>query len=111
MADELVIRIEDGTINFVYTDELADLCDVGEMAVCRASHVEPHPLKTGWIADMTPSCAVGGAVVLGANGPMPMRPNAEGGLAIGSWDHIEPFKTRQEALAAERAWLTEHKGL
>jgi hypothetical protein len=52
--------------------------------------VEPHPTKNGWLADMRP---VDGPV-LGANGTS-----------------SEPFKTRAEALAAEREWLRKEKGL
>jgi len=66
---------EDGTIQFVYDDALVDVFGP-EATVRRASHVEPAP-GGGWIADMAPVC-----------GPM-----------------LGPFKTRAEALAAERGWL------
>jgi hypothetical protein len=90
---EHTIRIEGGHVKFVYDDELGDLLDEGTPAVCRVSHVEPVTMLddngrpyAGWQADMRP---VGGPV-LGAN---------------------TPFKTRAEALAAERCWLTKEKGL
>ncbi len=87
------IRIKDGHIRFVYDDELADLLDLGDAAVCRVSHVEPYDgsggdefaalHKNSWTADMRP-----------VDGPV-----------------LGPFKTRAEALAAERAWLTKERGL
>ena len=88
------IKIENGTMSFVYDDALADLCDAGDTIVNRVSHVEPYDGSGGdvfaskhagswWTADMGP-----------VDGPV-----------------LGPFKTRSEALAAERAWLTEHRGL
>ena len=80
------IKITNGSLSFVWDDALADLLDVGDATIERASHVEPCD-GTGdglwWTADMGP---VGGPV-------------------------LGPFKTRADALAAERAWLTEHRGL
>jgi len=82
---------EDGLVEHVYDDALADLFDgEGEVVTERASHVEPSskllarftPLaRQGWVADMSP---VGGPLLL------------DGG---------QPFATRVEALAAERKWL------
>lgn len=105
------IKIKDGHVLFVYDDELGDLMDEGTVAVCRASHVEPHPTRTGWLADMRPS----GGPVLGLAGEW--QPTHDKGLAElpeEDMQHIgmlDPFKTRQEALAAEREWLTKEKGL
>jgi len=66
----------------VYDDEIADvLPTLGTFNIARASHVEP--VGGAWIADMSPS----------------------GGDVIG------PFPLRADALAAERAWLREHRGL
>ena len=76
------IKIENGRLSFVYDDALADLLTEGAAIVNRVSHVEPAPTG-GWTADMAP-----------VDGPV-----------------LGPFKTRAEGLAAERAWLTEHKGL
>jgi len=67
-----------GTISAIYDDRLADFLAPGETTIKRASHVEPHP-DGGWLADMSPS---GDNVVLG------------------------PFRLREEALNAERDWLT-----
>lgn len=65
----------DGTVRFVWDDELAELLPLGTSAITRASHVEPTPL--GWTADMGPS----------------------GGERLG------PFPLRGLALAAEHQWL------
>lgn len=96
-SDELDILIEaDGTVRFVYDDRLAEVFEGEEATTVRASHVEPH--GDGWTADMRPS----GGPVLFANGAW------DGG----TWDHVaEPFKTRQQALDAEREWLRREKGL
>lgn len=77
-----VIRITNGHLSFVYSDELADLLDTGAATVRRVSHVEPSP-EGGWTADMSP---VGGPV-------------------------LGPFPLRQTALDAERDWLRQERGL
>ena len=79
---EHTFRIENGHLSFVYDDAVADLLDEGTVAVCRVSHVEPAD-GGGWTADMSP---VGGPV-------------------------LGPFGLRQQALDAERAWLTKERGL
>ena len=72
----LDIYIEaDGAVRAIYDDVLTELLDPADMRVCRASHVEPA--AGGWTADL----ALMGGGVLG------------------------PFRTRAEALAAERRWL------
>lgn len=77
MSDLTIYVGDDGTIEHVYDDALADLFEgEGSISTTRASHVEPHP-NGGWLADMGP---VGGPV-------------------------LGPFHLRAEALAAERAWL------
>lgn len=68
-----------GTVECLY-DEALNLAQIGQLTIARASHVEP----TGsgqWTADLTP-----------ANGPV-----------------LGPFRTRTEALHAERIWLEEHR--
>jgi hypothetical protein len=88
------IKIENGHLSFVYDDVLIDLLDTGTASVERVSHVEPYDGSGGepfaskhagswWTADMGP-----------VDGPV-----------------LGPFKTRAEALAAERAWLTKERGL
>lgn len=115
---EHTIKIEDGHLRFVYDDELGDLLDEGTVAVCRVSHVEPMPGGKGWYADMRP---VRGPVLF-ANGQIDcdcgeagqnMEPVDTLLRGLPSDDHlcVIPFETRAEALAAERAWLTAHKGL
>lgn len=69
----------DGTVRFVYADELADLRGLlGEHRTRRASLVEP--LGDGWVADMRLS----------------------GGPVLG------PFPSRALALAEEVDWLIAH---
>lgn len=88
------IRIVDGVVSFVYSDDLRELLTIGEATVARVSHVEPYDGSGGeafaarhdgiwWTADMTP-----------VEGPV-----------------LGPFRTRQAALDAERRWLAEHRGL
>ncbi|MDM4018960.1 hypothetical protein [Roseiconus lacunae] len=68
----------DGSIRTIY-DESLDLAQFGCQSIRRASHVEPLTGKL-WSADLSP---VGGPI-------------------------LGPFPQRSEALAAERAWLSEH---
>lgn len=80
---EQTINIDSaGIIEFVWDDEIETLRDEGKTRIVRASHVEPTE-DGRWIADMAPS----------------------GGGILGS------FSTRGEALAAEREWLKQHRGL
>jgi hypothetical protein len=65
----------DGGVRCIY-DETLDLRELGRLSITRASHVEPDSAGNWW-ADM----GLSGGPVLG------------------------PFKTRGEALAAERGWL------
>ena len=68
----------DGSLSFIYDDRLADLLDEGEAVTRRASYVEPS--ENGWTADLAP-----------VNGPV-----------------LGPYRLREQALAAEVAWLREH---
>lgn len=83
MDDDILIG-EDGSIRFVYTDLLDEVFDGEDRTTRRVSNVEPAD-GGGWTADMALAGAEG--VVLG------------------------PFRTRQAALAAERRWLRENRGL
>jgi hypothetical protein len=74
---EIVITTN-GIVRCIYSDEL-DLQNIGNLSICRASHVEPTECGQ-WTADLSPS----------------------GGPLLG------PFKRRSEALAAETAWLEIH---
>lgn len=56
----------DGTITSIYDDALTELIDQGTARITRASHVEPNPNGSGWIADMSP---MGGPLL----GPAPLR--------------------------------------
>ena len=66
----------DGDVKCIY-DEALDLREIGKLQITRASHVEPDA-EGFWRADMGPS----------------------GGPVLG------PFRSRTEALGAERAWLS-----
>jgi hypothetical protein len=65
----------DGVARCIY-DEALDLREIGKLQITRASHVEPDA-EGYWWADMGP---VDGAV-------------------------LGPFRSRTEALGAERGWL------
>jgi len=67
-----------GSVRCVYDDAL-DLHSLGRIDIRRGSHVEPDD-HGHWQADMSP-----------VNGPI-----------------LGPFKRRQDALKAERAWLLAH---
>jgi hypothetical protein len=65
----------DGSVEFIYSDSLLPLTNLGSCRITRASHVEPS--DGGWTADLSP-----------VSGPV-----------------LGPYRTRQEALDAEVAWL------
>jgi hypothetical protein len=67
-----------GTVRGVYSEAI-DLAQLGELAIRRASHVEPDA-SGHWWADLAPV----------------------GGPKLG------PFDRRSEALAAESKWLEDH---
>jgi hypothetical protein len=73
-----IVVEEDGTIRFIYSDDLRGLLQQGAASITRASHVEPCGL--GWTADMGP-----------VNGPI-----------------LGPYTTRAEALEAEVNYLHNH---
>jgi hypothetical protein len=70
-----------GDVRCIY-DEALDLREIGKLQISRASHVEPDA-EGYWCADMGPS----------------------GGPVLG------PFRSRSQALGAERAWLAMQKHL
>ena len=65
----------DGRIEFIYSDSLLPITQLGACHITRASHVEPS--DGGWTADLSP-----------VSGPV-----------------LGPYRTRQEALDAEVTWL------
>jgi hypothetical protein len=65
----------DGVARCIY-DEALDLRELGKLQITRASHVEPD-VEGYWFADMGP-----------VDGPV-----------------LGPFRSRTEALGAERGWL------
>jgi hypothetical protein len=69
----------EGTMRCLYAETI-DLAELGHLAIDRASHVEPD--ETGhWIADLSP-----------VSGPT-----------------LGPYAARSLALAAEAAWLEQHR--
>jgi hypothetical protein len=77
---ELVVKIDvEGTMHFIWSDELVSLLEAGKGTIRRASHVEPTT-RGLWGADLSP-----------VDGPI-----------------LGPFRTRREALDAEVAWLHEN---
>lgn len=109
MHDEDILIDEHGNIRFVYSDTLDAVFSDESRVTRRASHVEPHPLRDGWLADMRPS----GGPVLGRG--WQRTPEAiEWSLAHEGNDGIRslpPFSTRADALEAEREWLRKERGL
>ena len=67
-----------GTVHCLYGEEL-DLPQLGSLAIVRGSHVEPDS-SGQWTADLSP-----------VHGPI-----------------LGPFRSRSEALTAERQWLEAH---
>lgn len=77
-----IFILSDGTVKFLYYDELKPLLGIGDVDVKRASHVDPEKTADGlkWFADLAP-----------VNGPK-----------------LGPFETRADAITGEIDWLTEH---
>lgn len=98
MSEDDILIDEHGNIRFVYSDLLDSVFEEDNRETHRVSHVEPvnSPCGHGWQADMEP---VGGPILWDRR-------------KVGD-NHFEnfPFKTRQEALAAERKWLRENHNL
>jgi hypothetical protein len=80
MTSEMELVVDaEGGVRCIY-DEALDLREIGKLQITRASHVEPD--RDGfWWADMGPS-----------SGPV-----------------LGPFRSRTEALQAEREWLTNYR--
>ena len=78
MSFEMELVVDaEGDVRCIYGEEL-DLREIGKLQITRASHVEPD--RDGyWRADMGP-----------VDGPV-----------------LGPFRSRTEALQAERGWLGE----
>jgi len=78
MTNEMKLVVGcDGGVKCIY-DEALDLRELGKLQIKRASHVEPDR-DGSWWADMGP-----------VEGPV-----------------LGPFRSRSEALGAERGWLAE----
>jgi hypothetical protein len=74
-----VVVLPNGDVRLLYS-EAFDLAALGQVTICRASHVEPDE-RGQWFADLAPVA-----------GPC-----------------LGPFACRSQALAAEEAWLTKHR--
>jgi hypothetical protein len=74
---QLIIQ-PDGSVRCLY-GEAIDLAHLGQVAICRASQVEPD-VNGKWLADLRP-----------VEGPC-----------------LGPFPQRSQALAAEETWINEH---
>jgi hypothetical protein len=84
MSREIIFDIgPDGIVRYIHSDEAVSLAGtaLGRPVISRASTVEYDNEKGYWTADMSP---LGSDVILG------------------------PYTTREEALAREYIWLTEH---
>ena len=79
MTTEMELVVSaEGSVRCIYYEAL-DLREIGKLQITRASHVEPD--RDGfWWADMGP-----------VEGPV-----------------LGPFRSRSEALGAERRWLKRH---
>jgi hypothetical protein len=71
---EILIQ-PDGRVRCVYAESI-DLSAIGQLDICRGSHVEPDG-SGRWLADLSP-----------VDGPL-----------------LGPFQRRSQALAAEQHWL------
>ena len=78
-----IIIQPDGTMTYIYNDDMVALMDEGTSTTRRVSHVEPNSDGPGWTADMSPVA-----------GPV-----------------LGPYRTRGEALSAEVEWLTVERDL
>ncbi|MBI3832182.1 MAG: hypothetical protein HY291_21855 [Planctomycetes bacterium] len=74
--EHLIFLRADGSLQFIYADALRSLLEHGAPVISRASHVEPTA-DARWIVDLAP---LGGAV-------------------------LGPYEYREQALAAEAAWI------
>lgn len=74
--------LADGTVNYIFYDDIKPLVDIGPTVINRASHVDPEMSVEGvkWYADLHP-----------VDGPK-----------------LGPFDTREEAIVAEVKWLDEN---
>lgn len=83
-AKKITIVIRKGEVHFIYSPEaMALMRHMGAPEIRRASHVEPDPVTGEWAADLGPVA----------------------GPRLGPF----PPEARDEALAAEAAWLLEHR--
>ena len=79
MTNEMELMVDaGGGVRCIY-EEALDLREIGRLSITRASHGEPDA-EGYWWADMGP-----------VDGPV-----------------LGPFRSRMEALGAERGWLAEH---
>lgn len=108
-----VVVNEDGTLQFIYHDALADLIPVGYTCpIQRASRVEPAD-NGRWTADMTPAIDLMTPAqyeAWAASLPEGMSPQDYNSAQL-EGENGEGYATRAEALAAEVAWLKRYAGV
>lgn len=112
MKEHTIKIVDGGAVEYIHDTTLAAaLDDLGPAKITRASHVEPHPSRPGWVADMRPS----GGPILGAKTTFMRVSHTAAAVPVDqlgrSLDALVPFATREDALAAEVAWLKREKGL
>jgi len=78
MTEHIISIAPDGTVRFIYSDELASLLNEGEASTRRASHVEPTEDGKHWGVDLSP---------------------------VGGPENYGTFEKRADALQAEVIWL------
>jgi len=101
-----VVVGEDGTLRFVYDDDLADLIPEGYTCpIQRASHVEPR-VDGKWMADMRPAFKLMTEAQYGA-----WEATLPGNISPNDAAQLGPFASRSEALAEEVAWLKAWAGV
>lgn len=117
MSKELdVVVTEDGSLRFIFDDDLADLIPAGYVCpIRRASHVEPTA-DGRWTADMRPAIALMTEAQRSAyaNEHGPLTGNTSVGYIHGltrAMLTLGPFATRAEALSAEVQWLKQWAGV
>jgi hypothetical protein len=79
MSEHLISADENGNLQFIYSDEIAFLSDLGQTETHRVSDVEPDG-EGGWVADMAR-----------VSGPK-----------------LGPFNLRGDALTAETDYIKEN---
>lgn len=105
--DKITVTIgDDGSLNFVANEALADLADLGHATTRRASHVLPvnRPLRVlfRWLRDKYGE--TGRVAAFTRRWPCQWQAD----LSPSNGPTLGPFHKRQDAIDAEIAWLNEN---